>query len=102
MCSGSAWVTENGFTWSLEAANSIRETVAMLVQRGVSDPSGSSHPHFPGELPASPARRFRPTGLQPSPLYARVARVDSEDHATLDETTRPLVIARRPLRVRSC
>ena len=80
MRSGSSCVTENGLTWSLEAANSISDT------RG----------------DALPVARCRPCRVvQPSPLHARIAGVDGEDHAALADTTRPLRIARIPARVRS-
>ena len=58
MRSGSACVTENGLTWSLEAANSISDTVAMLCQ---SKPRRRAIPTLTRELPASMARIMRPS-----------------------------------------
>ena len=57
MRSGSSCVTENGLTWSLEAANSISDTVAMLRPARLP----SCQPHFTRELPASMARIMRPS-----------------------------------------
>jgi len=59
MRSGASCVTENGLIWSLEAANSMSDTVAMLVQRWPPSLSGSAHPHLTRELPASMHRIMR-------------------------------------------
>src|SRR5207248_8188265 len=59
MRSGVSCVIENGLTWSLVAANSMSDTVAMLVQRWPLSLSRSAQPHFTRELPASMQRIMR-------------------------------------------
>src|SRR5258706_8584276 len=78
MRDGFSCVAENGLIWSLEAANSISDTLAMLDQAPLPPGGISYHPHFTRELPASIARIMRPLPRAADPLRRRRARVPSQ------------------------
>src|SRR6266540_2002911 len=117
MRSGSACVFENGLMWSLEAANSISDTVAMLAQR-IEERSRDARDdlvavYSPDELiqrPQLAAQAKLETGVMPAveadadhrarrvPLAARLDQDAAELRARGDQVVRPL--ERRPGRAK--